>query len=379
MSVFSFIEKNQVQITRNFLMALYASEFVGAKYNASSSLHKHSSRFLHLLYAIEKENGKTSYDIGPYDAYYVTYWLVLLLFMRAILMQHVFDPIAKHVLAIKSGKARVRFAEQSWSVVYYTLSFALGSYLYYHSPYYNNIENIFMGWPHDRMSGLFKKYYLISTAFWLQQVVVLHIEQRRKDHYQMLSHHFVTCALVIGSYYYYFNRIGNLILIIMDSVDIFLSAAKILKYSHFTTACDAMFALFTVAWIILRHGVYNYLFYISWFKSEVLMAPSKCGLDTFYLKRCWTPFILNCFLFLLGGLQILSLVWLYMILKVVVNLLRGDNAEDTRSDDNDTDVECSPQVMSKSKEDEVAKGEVEGGEVEKVEESVKMGASEGRK
>lgn len=319
-------------------MVLYASDFVGSKYNVSS-LHKHSSRFLHLLYAIEKDNGKTAYDIGPYDAYYVAYWLVLLLFMRAILMQHVFDPIAKHVLAIKSGKARVRFAEQSWSVVYYSLSFALGLYLYYHSAYYNNIENIFRGWPHDRMTGLFKKYYLISTAFWLQQVVVLHIEKRRKDHYQMLSHHFVTCALVIGSYYYYFSRIGNLILIIMDSVDIFLSAAKILKYSHFTTACDAMFALFTIAWIILRHGVYNYLFYISWSHSKDLMAPSKCGIDSLQLKRCWTPTILNGFLSLLGGLQILSLVWLYMILKVVVNLLRGDNAEDTRSDDNDTDAE----------------------------------------
>lgn len=336
MSVLSFIDRNQVQIACNLLMTLYASDFMGSKFNVVR-LHKHSSRFLHLLYAMEKEQGKTAYDIGPYDAYYVAYWVILLAFMRAILMQRVFNPFAKHVFRIKSRKARARFAEQSWSVVYYTLSFVLGMYLYVHSPYYKNIDSIFIDWPHDRMLALFKKYYLVSTAFWLQQVVVLHIEQRRKDHYQMLMHHLVTCALVIGSYYYYFGRIGNLILIIMDSVDIFLSSAKILKYSRFTNACDVMFVLFSVAWIILRHGVYNYLFYISWTRSALLLAPSRCGLGASALKRCWTLPVLNTFLALLGGLQILSLVWLYMILKIVVSFVRGDNAEDVRSDDRDTD------------------------------------------
>lgn len=338
MSVLAFVDKNQVPITRNLLMVLYASNFIGAKYNVSR-LHKHSSRFLHLLYAMEKENGKTVYDIGAYDAYYVAYWVVLLIFMRAIFMQHVFDPIAKHVFVIKSRKARVRFAEQSWWLVYYLASFALGLYLYYHSPYYNNIDNIFVGWPHDRMSALFKKYYLISTACWLQQVLVLNIELRRKDHYQMFCHHIVTCILVIGSYYYYFSRIGNLILIIMDSVDIFLSSAKVLKYSRFNTACDAMFVLFLIAWIILRHGVYNYLFYIAWSRLASLMSASKCGLVQSTLKRCWTRPILNWFLALLGGLQIIQLFWLWMIFRVILKFARGDNAEDVRSDDNDTDIE----------------------------------------
>lgn len=340
MSIITFIDKNQVKITRNLLMGLYASDFIGGKYNISA-LHKHSSRFLHLSYAVERDHGKAVYDIGPYDAYYVAYWVVLLGFMRAILMLHVFDPIAKHIFQVKSGKARVRFAEQSWSVVYYTLSFALGSYLYYQSPYYYDVNNIFRGWPHDRMSGLFKKYYLISIASWLQQLVVLHIELRRKDHYQMLSHHFITLALVIGSYYYYFSRIGNLILIIMDCVDIFLSTAKILKYSSYTNACDAMFVVFTISWIILRHGVYNFLFYITWLRAADLMAPSACSVAPPSAKRCISQTVLNYFLALLGGLQIISLVWLFMILRIVVRFVRGDSAEDVRSDDNDSDTETS--------------------------------------
>ena len=339
MSVLKLIDRNQVSITRNLLMALYVCYYAGAKYNISQ-LHKHSSLFLHLLYAVDKEGGKTVYDIGSYDAYYVVYWVVLLTFMRAVLMQHMFDRIAKHVFAIRSRKARVRFSEQSWSAVYYLASFALGLYLYYHSPHYHNIENIFIGWPHDRMSSLFKKYYLISTAFWLQQMVVLHIELRRKDHYQMFCHHIITCLLVIGSYFYYFSRIGNLILILMDSVDVFLSTAKILKYSRFTGACDAMFVFFSIAWVILRHGVYNYLFYITYFKAASLMESSNCSVVGSSLKRCWTQPILNVFLALLGGLQLITLVWLWMIIRVVRNFAQGNNAEDVRSDDNDTDTEA---------------------------------------
>ncbi|KAM9887783.1 hypothetical protein OXX69_013235, partial [Metschnikowia pulcherrima] len=168
------------------------------------------------------------------------------------------------------------------------------------------------GWPHYKMTALFKKYYLISIAFWLHQLVTLNIEERRKDYVQMFFHHIVTCSLVIGSYYYYYNRIGNLILNIMDSVDILLSTAKILKYSSYTRACDAMFGLFVVAWVVLRHGVYNYLFYIAWHRSMELMSGSEC-VAGIVQKRCWNSYIIDGFLSLLGGLQIISLVWLYMI------------------------------------------------------------------
>ena len=44
-----------------------------------------------------------------------------------------------------------------------------------------------------------------------------------------------------------------------------------LKYAGFSNACDAMFLLFLVSWIVLRHGVYNYIFYHAWYKSVDLM------------------------------------------------------------------------------------------------------------
>ncbi|KAM9894622.1 hypothetical protein OXX69_011307, partial [Metschnikowia pulcherrima] len=172
--VVEFINRHQIPITRNLLATLYISDIVGSRY--LPLVHKYASRFLHLQYYSD-QGGSSYYDIGINDAYHVVYWVVLLTFMRAVLMQFLFDPIAKHCFSVSSRKARVRFAEQSWSVVYYCFSFALGSYLYYHSAYWNNIDNIFIGWPHYKMTALFKKYYLISIAFWLHQLVTLNIEE----------------------------------------------------------------------------------------------------------------------------------------------------------------------------------------------------------
>lgn len=328
--VAKFINRHQVPITRNILVALYCAEFVARTYFPQWA--PYTARFLHVLHVTAHDQGSVYYDIGSNDAYYIAYYVVLLTFLRAVLMQYVFMPFADYVVHIKLRTTRMRFAEQSWQAAYYTYLFLFGQYLYYRSPYWSNINSIFAGWPHDRMTLLFKKYYLILTAFWLHQVVTLHIEKRRKDHVQMLCHHVVTCALVIGLYYYYYSRIGNLILIIMDSVDILLLTAKVLKYMGFTRACDAMFGLFVVTWIVLRHGVYNYLFYIAWHRSTTLMEGSQC-VAGLVQKRCWNSYVVNSFLGLLGGLQVISLVWLYMIVKIIIKVVRGQNAEDLRSDE----------------------------------------------
>jgi hypothetical protein len=70
------------------------------------------------------------------------------------------------------------------------------------------------------MTGLFKLYYLAQFGFWLQQILVINIEERRKDHWQMFTHHIITGLLLIGSYGYYQTKVGNVILCLMDVVDL---------------------------------------------------------------------------------------------------------------------------------------------------------------
>jgi very-long-chain ceramide synthase len=67
-----------------------------------------------------------------------------------------------------------------------------------------------------------KGYTLLQLSFWLQQMLVINIEERRSDHWQMFTHHVITSALIFGCYRYGHTRVGNLILVLMDVVDIVL-------------------------------------------------------------------------------------------------------------------------------------------------------------
>jgi len=84
-----------------------------------------------------------------------------------------------------------------------------------------NLGGLFTGWTTREMGGLVKGYFLGQWAFWLQQILVIHIEERRKDHWQMLTHHFITITLMAASYCYHLTRVGVVILVLMDIVDIF--------------------------------------------------------------------------------------------------------------------------------------------------------------
>lgn len=295
---------------------------------------QYSYKFTHLQYQYASAPGR--YDIGIDDTYMVMTFIVALVLVRSFLLEYVLKPIAFYKFKIHSNKSQQRYAEQGWSLAYYSFSWCFGFYLYYNSPYFLNCDHIYLGWPHDKLSGTFKVYYLLQIASWLQQIIVLNVEERRKDHWQMFAHHIITCLLTTGSYYYYFTRIGHVILILMDIVDVLLSSAKMLKYCGFSTACDYMFVIFLVFWVALRHGIYNYVFYHAWAKARDLMAMGRCGL-TPDQKRCWTPFVIDVFLGLLGGLQVITIIWMFLIVKVLIKVIKGAGAEDVRSDEDDTD------------------------------------------
>lgn len=99
----------------------------------------------------------------------------------------------------------------------------------YNSSYWLNLRQLWTGWPSRELDGLFKWYYLVQFAFWVQQILVVNIEERRKDHAQMFTHHIITCALMSTSYAYHQTKVGNVILCLMDVVDLFLAVSMIFR------------------------------------------------------------------------------------------------------------------------------------------------------
>src|ERR1051325_11610932 len=96
------------------------------------------------------------------------------------------------------------------------------------SPYWFDTTYFWKDYPHIEMSGLFKWYYLVQLAFWIQQVFVINIEKRRKDYFEMLAHHAVTILLISFSYSTNWTRIGNAVLCTMDFADILLPVGQVI-------------------------------------------------------------------------------------------------------------------------------------------------------
>lgn len=88
-----------------------------------------------------------------------------------------------------------------------------------------SLKDLWSDWPNREIEGLMKGYILAQLAFWLQQILVIHIEERRKDHFQMLTHHIITIVLMFSSYRFRHTRVANLILILMDIGDLTLAVS----------------------------------------------------------------------------------------------------------------------------------------------------------
>lgn len=234
------------------------------------------------------------------------------------------------------------------------------------------------------MTGLLKWYYLVQFAFWLQQILVVNIEERRKDHWQMFTHHIITCALMLFSYGYYQTKVGNVILCLMDFVDIILpvsaiptpflslkilksltidsaQAAKLLKYAGFQTLCDIMFAVFIVSWFISRHIFYVAVCWSIYVDVPRIMHYGCYNANTGHKTSpdggnmvlenimhaytessadvCFNEQIHYGFLGLLLALQVVTVIWFGMICRVAYGVIMGKPADDSRSDDEGEDEE----------------------------------------
>ncbi|KAA1066802.1 sphingosine N-acyltransferase lag1 [Puccinia graminis f. sp. tritici] len=292
-------------------------------------------KLIHLSY-LNPETGK--YHKGWDDLYFISFWVLIWLSLRELLMKLFWNPLGSW-MGLTNGKKLQRFSEQGWTLVYCTVFWCMGIKILcaYPEPILSfNIRQYWQGYPHTSLDALSKFYYLSQIAFWFQQIVVLQVEKRRKDYYQMFAHHIVTAILVCGSYATNFTGIGTAVHTTMDLSDILLAFAKMLNYLKVGIVGDASFLVFVFSWIYTRHYVLLRIIFAIYKDLpqdiEFTWNPSKGQIAS---RSLWIAF-----LSLLSALEILLMIWLFMILKVLWKVVRGHAPEDTRSDTEDTDDEA---------------------------------------
>lgn len=132
-----------------------------------------------------------------------------------------------------------------------------------------------------------------------------------------------------------------------------------LKYLGYESACNAVFALFLAIWIVGRHVIYPSLCWSIYRDVPLVMSygcysgatmqpqdPGQLGLwrylEPFFDQKgtiCLDRKVKWVFLSMLLMVQVLSIVWFAMIIKVAYTVLKGGAADDTRSDDEEDEPE----------------------------------------
>ncbi|KAM0666125.1 hypothetical protein ACQRIU_003980 [Beauveria bassiana] len=191
------------------------------------------------------------------------------------------------------SKNATPFAEQSWMLMYYSVFWPIGMYLYYNSKYFGHMDDLWTEWPQREIDVLMKAYILGQWSIWIQQFLVITMEDRRKDHWQMLTHHLVTITLLAYCYAYHQTRVGSVILVLLDVIDLFLPLAKCLKYLGFGVICDVIFGGFIVSWVIARRGLYIftcwriYVRLTSYSERSMLLRFGRQPSRTIYRAHEW--------------------------------------------------------------------------------------------
>jgi len=243
------------------------------------------------------------------------------------------EPSAKMVLGLRR-EALVKFAQSVLEAIIYGSFTAIGIAIVPSQTWSWPSENWWKGFSsgeHLIMRSDLRCYYLLYGARYFQAAVTVLLEPKRKDFLEMMAHHLVTIGVVYVSYLWGWNRIGVVVMILLDPADVPLHLAKLCKYTGEKTKqalwqffADRLFELFALLFFVTRLIMFGYVCWSAHLESRKYFTH--------------TPAATTCVL-LLYTLMVLQVYWFCLIIKVAVKLLRGQGVEDPRSDDEDEGAE----------------------------------------
>ncbi|XP_045168274.1 ceramide synthase 2-like isoform X1 [Mercenaria mercenaria] len=211
-----------------------------------------------------------------------------------------------------------KFRECGWHFTFYLGIFVYGLVVLWDKNWFWTTSFCWTGWPKLNVPREIYWYYMIELSFYWCLVFSMVTEHKRKDFNQMIIHHVATILLMSFSWATNFVRIGTLVLLTHDAADFPMAAAKMMKYSGHKKACEILLGVFIVVWILSRLVYYPFVVIYS------ATVESSAALDGF-----------ACYYFfngLLIVLQILHLIWSYMIARIALQKIFKDKLEDVRSD-----------------------------------------------
>ncbi|XP_060065420.1 ceramide synthase 2-like [Ylistrum balloti] len=216
-----------------------------------------------------------------------------------------------------------KFRECSWHFLFYSVSFFAGLYVLWDKPYFWDSKYCWISSGRQHVPNDVYWYYTIELGFYWNLVFTLVTDHKRKDFKELVVHHIVTILLIYFSFAANQIRIGTLVLLVHDAVDFWMAGAKMANYVKKATLTDVLFGVFLVVWLITRTYIYPF---------RIVRSATFTSLE---YNAIWPAYwFLNILLWIL---QVLHIIWTYLIFRIVATKFTGDKKlKDLSSDTEDS-------------------------------------------
>jgi len=129
-----------------------------------------------------------------------------------------------------------------------------------------------------------------------------------------------------------------------------LAAAKFHEYrlNVHGTICDILFALFAVAWIPTRHGVFFWVVHSALYDCDrIIIEQGKAGWDPAAGKLHAPWYNVTAFMVVLGIFQCLMIMWLMDLLRAIMRALTKSDITEWDPHEADSDSEDEDEIKKK--------------------------------
>ncbi|GAA6033082.1 hypothetical protein JCM8097_002934 [Rhodosporidiobolus ruineniae] len=324
--------------------------------------------FLFISYPLPAEVGdvEPKYGKGPRDLAFLSFYIIVFSFLRQSITEYLIRPFARG-LGLKGESKITRFMEQAYAVVYFSASGAFGLYVMAKQPtWWYKTEHFWLEYPHWRMDGALKSYYLLQFSYWLQQMIILvmGLEKPRSDFRELVIHHIVTLWLVGWSYMINLTLIGTSVFVSMDLPDICLAFSKCLNYLDLQRTSEISFAFFMVVWHYMRHYLNLRMLWSVWYEYDLIPAQWRSWTSAEWLDKAhkgwWLfygfgtgsiPHWMKYQIFApILALQLVNTFWSFLIWRILIRMITGTApARDVREEGEDDEDEEELAVEEKKK------------------------------
>lgn len=249
-------------------------------------------------------------------------WSFIIAVVIIPITRHVLDIVFLHlgqwaltpVMGMRPGPedlTLVKWREACWKLLTYSGLSLYGAFVVVSEPWLMNTRLLWEDWPAQNHTFALRLWYALEFGLYAYGLVDLLVwEAVRNDYYAMILHHVSTLALVFGSFWFGFLRIGCLVLLINDFVDLWFEGAKIANYAKAERTSTWFYMAFAVTWLLLRQ-IYC-PFWIMWSCcAESWSLVEKFGPNSFNVGT-WLAFNV-----LLNVLQVQHTYWFVFIVAKV--------------------------------------------------------------